>query len=58
MGIAIIRMDTAMVITRIDTIGPIGTTAITMGARTTMGTAITATIGIIGTTVTKLMREH
>ena len=47
MGIAtILRMDTAMVITHMDTIGPIGT-AITMGARTTMGTATTANIGII-----------
>jgi hypothetical protein len=45
MGIAtILRMGT--VITHMDTIGPIGT-AITMGARTTMGTATTANIGII-----------
>jgi hypothetical protein len=43
----ILRMDT--VIPHMDTIGPIGTTAITTttGARTTMGTATTANIGII-----------
>ena len=46
MGIVtILRMDT--VIIHMDTIGLIGTTAITTGARTTMGTATTATIGII-----------
>ena len=54
MGIAIIRMDTVMVITHMDTTDPIGTTAITTGARTTTGTATTATIGIIiATTDTK-----
>lgn len=54
MGIAtILRMDTA--ITRTVTTGLIGTTAITTGARTTTGTAITGTIGIIVTTVTKLI---
>jgi hypothetical protein len=48
MGIAtILRMDTAMVITHMDTIGPIGITVIITGARTTTGTATTATIGII-----------
>ena len=47
MAIALIRMDTAMVITHMDIIGPTGTTAITTGVRTTMGTATTATIGII-----------
>ena len=56
MGIAIIRTDTAMVITRMDTIGPIGTTAITTGARTTTATATTSTIGIIiATTDTESM---
>lgn len=46
MGIAtILGMDT--VITHMDTTGPIGTTAITTDARTTTGTATTATIGII-----------
>ena len=55
MGIAtILGMDT--VITHMDTIGPIGTTAITTDARTTTGTATTATIGIIiATTDTKSM---
>jgi hypothetical protein len=58
MGIAtILRMDT--VITRMDTIGPIGTMAITTGASTTMGTVTTATIGIIiATTDTNSMSEH
>ncbi len=52
MGIAIIH--TAMAITRTDTTDPIGTTAIPGAHHTTMGTA-TATIGIITTTITKVM---
>jgi len=53
MGIAtILRMDTVIIHT--DTTGLIATTVITTGAHTTMGTATTATIGIIiATTVTK-----
>jgi hypothetical protein len=51
MGIVtILRTDT--VITRMDTTGLIGTTAMGV-AHTTTGTAITATIGIIITTITK-----
>ena len=54
MGIVtILRMDT--VITRTATTGLIGTTAITTGAPTTTGTDITGTIGIIATTITKLI---
>jgi len=52
MGIAtILLMDTA--ITRTDTTGLIGTTAMGV-AHTTTGTATTATIGIIITIATKL----
>ena len=54
MGIAtILRMDTVIIHT--DTTDLIGTTVITTGAPTTTGTAITGTIGIIATTVTKLI---
>jgi hypothetical protein len=54
MGIVtILRMDTA--ITRTVTTGLIGTMAITTGAPTTTGTAITGTIEIIATTITKLI---
>jgi hypothetical protein len=53
MGIGIIRMDTA--ITRTGTTDLIGTTATTTGAPTTTGTAIIGTIGIIATTITKLI---
>ena len=54
MGIVtILRMDTA--IPRTVTTGLIGTTVITTGAPTTTGTAITGTIGIIATTITKLL---
>jgi hypothetical protein len=55
MGIGITRMDTTMVIIPMDTIGLIGTTVITTGARTTAGTATTGTIGTITTIGTKLM---
>jgi hypothetical protein len=51
MDIGIIHMGTDPVITRTGTTDLIGTTAITMGARTTMGTATTATIGIITATI-------
>jgi hypothetical protein len=54
MGIAITRMDTAMVTTHTDIIGLIGTMVITTGARTTAGTVTTGTIGIITTIGTKL----
>jgi hypothetical protein len=54
MGIGtILRMDTA--ITRTGTTDLIGTTVITTGALTITGTATTATIGIIITTVPKLI---
>jgi hypothetical protein len=45
-----------MAITRTDTTDPIGTTAIPGAHHTTMGTA-TVTIGIITTTITKLIED-
>jgi hypothetical protein len=51
--IAIIRMDTA--ITPTDTIDLIGTTAITMARRTTMGIATIATIDTITTITIKVI---
>jgi hypothetical protein len=54
MGIVtILRMDTVIIDT--GTTGLIGTTVITTGDLTTTGTAITGTIGIIATTITKLI---
>jgi hypothetical protein len=53
MGIATIRMDTAIIHT--GTIGLIGTTDITTAAPTTTGTATIVTIGIIATTIIRLM---
>jgi hypothetical protein len=51
--IAITRMDTAM--TRTDTIDLIGTTAITMAPRTTMGIATIATIDTVTTITIKVI---
>ena len=55
MDIATIRIDPDTVTTHMDTIGLIGTTVITTDATIMVGTATTATIGIIGTTITNLM---